>query len=299
MSSSISIDSLYRGVDSFDQFGSGMGFALVIKEVLHCYDQGSGQRVNYAKKSKTELFASITDRGKSKVEGWQAKLWQAKLLSKAEKEILIKVVAQVIPSYAMQCFRFPVTLRHDLEALMAKFWWGSEEGKRKTHWVSWIKCVYPRRKGVLGFRLLVHMNTTLLAKQASRLVEDPGSMLALAYKRGTIRIQTSRMLRLDMLFPIRGGILQSKEVLRRGCKWILGDGNTVHIWQDSWVKGDSADRLISPAPLGFEQARVVLLMDIEGKRWDVDVVRSLLLPCKIELVLKMPFLDFDCPNRTV
>ncbi|GAA0167236.1 hypothetical protein LIER_22213 [Lithospermum erythrorhizon] len=94
-------------------------------------------------------------------------------------------------------------------------------------------------------------------------------------------------------------ILQSREVLRRGCRWILSDGNTIRMWQDTWVQGDSVEKLISPAPLGFEHARVVVLMDIEGKRWDVDVVRSLLLPCEAELVLKIPFPAFDYPDRAV
>ncbi|GAA0167235.1 hypothetical protein LIER_22212 [Lithospermum erythrorhizon] len=101
-------DSLLFARASIDQCG-------VIKEVLHQYEQESGQRVNYAKV-------------KSKVEKWQFKL-----LSRVGKEILIRVVAEAIPSYAMQCFKLPVTLCHDLESLMAKFWWGSKEGKRKTY----------------------------------------------------------------------------------------------------------------------------------------------------------------------
>ncbi|GAA0140131.1 hypothetical protein LIER_35190 [Lithospermum erythrorhizon] len=40
----------------------------------------------------------------------------------------------------------------------------------------------PKEEGGLVFRSLVHMNLALLAKQAWRLVEDPGSPLALAYK---------------------------------------------------------------------------------------------------------------------
>ncbi|GAA0146506.1 hypothetical protein LIER_06440 [Lithospermum erythrorhizon] len=111
----------------------------------------------------------------------------------------------------------------------------------------------PKEEEGLGFRSRVHMNSALLAKQAWRLVEDPGNPLALAYKAryfpdtdfwdATTGSTPSYIWR---------SILQSREVLRRGCKWVLGDGKTIRIWQDSWVIRDSVERLISPAPSSFE-----------------------------------------------
>ncbi|GAA0160883.1 hypothetical protein LIER_43543 [Lithospermum erythrorhizon] len=212
----------------------------------------------------------------------------------------LRETSQAISSYAMQYFRLLFTWCHNLESMRANFWWGSKEGKRKTHWVLWSRLCLSKEEGGLWFRSLVHMNSTLLAKQAWILVEDPESTLAKAYK--------------ARYFPDTGfwdasigyspsftwrSILQSREVLRRGCRWILGDENTIRIWQDTWVQGESVEKLISPAMLGFEHAQVVVLMDIEGKRWDVDVVRSLLLPCETELVFKMPFPTLDYPDRAI
>ena len=50
----------------------------------------------YMGKSKVRTFAYLKDRIWKRVQGWKEKL-----LSKAGKEILIKAVAQAIPSYAM------------------------------------------------------------------------------------------------------------------------------------------------------------------------------------------------------
>lgn len=49
--------------------------------------------------------------------------WKEKSLSLGEKEILLKVVALVIPTYAMSCFKLPTNLCVKLERRMSKFWW--------------------------------------------------------------------------------------------------------------------------------------------------------------------------------
>ena len=47
--------------------------------------------------------------------------WEGKLLSQAGCEVLIKAVIHTIPTFAMGCFKLPVGLCHDIEALMKKF----------------------------------------------------------------------------------------------------------------------------------------------------------------------------------
>ena len=49
--------------------------------------------------------------------------WKEKLLSNGGKEILIKVVAKVIPTYNMGYFKILFSLCYDLGQMMAKFWW--------------------------------------------------------------------------------------------------------------------------------------------------------------------------------
>jgi hypothetical protein len=50
-------------------------------------------------KSKTKAFAYLKDWVWKRIQGWKEKF-----LSWAGKEVLIKVVAQVIPTFAMGCF---------------------------------------------------------------------------------------------------------------------------------------------------------------------------------------------------
>jgi len=52
-------------------------------------------------------------------------------------EILIKVVVQALPTYTMSCFKLPVTLCHEIEALIRKFFWGQRGDSRRINWIKW------------------------------------------------------------------------------------------------------------------------------------------------------------------
>ena len=69
--------------------------------------------------SKYQAFSFPKERVWKKIQGWKGKL-----LSKAEKEVLIKAVAQSIPTYMMGVFQLPMKLCNQLNMICARFWWG-------------------------------------------------------------------------------------------------------------------------------------------------------------------------------
>ena len=56
--------------------------------------------------------------------------WQHKYFSSGGKEVLIKVVAQAVPSYAMSVFKIPMGLCKDIQRAVARFWWGTKQEKK-------------------------------------------------------------------------------------------------------------------------------------------------------------------------
>ena len=79
-------------------------------------------------RSKYQAFSFLKDRVWKKLQGWKGKM-----LSRAGKEVLIKAVAQSIPTYTMGVFLILAKLCHELNALCTRFWWGQTGDERKIH----------------------------------------------------------------------------------------------------------------------------------------------------------------------
>ncbi|XP_074270589.1 putative mitochondrial protein AtMg00310 [Silene latifolia] len=88
-----------------------------------------------------------------------------------------KFVAQSIPTYAMSVFKLPSNFCDELRSLVSRFWWGSENGKRKIPWIAWAKLCQPKCQGGLGFRNFAEFNLALLGKQAWRMITDRESLM--------------------------------------------------------------------------------------------------------------------------
>ncbi|KAL0442405.1 UNVERIFIED_CONTAM: hypothetical protein Slati_1963200 [Sesamum latifolium] len=187
-----------------------------VKDILEVYRLASGQEINFSKSSvafsrntgedlctnivvelnirrenkmelylglpsraarpKRDLFAIIRDKVWSKITGWNEKL-----LSQAGKEILIKSVIQAVPTYAMACFRLPISLLKEIQSMVADFWW-SNQGHNKIHWISWQRMCESKLLGGLGFRQLHLFNLAMLAKQLWRIWSYPEKLLSRVLK---------------------------------------------------------------------------------------------------------------------
>lgn len=79
-------------------------------------------------RSKSAIFSLLKERLTKKLVSWHTKI-----LSYVGNEILIKVVAQTVPLYVMNCYMLPKNLCEDLHRLCAQFFWGGTDKQRKIH----------------------------------------------------------------------------------------------------------------------------------------------------------------------
>ena len=110
-------------------------------------------------KSKYQTFSFLKERVWKTIQGWKGRS-----LSRAGKKVLLKAVAQSIPTYTMGVFQLPIKLCDELNAMCARFWWDQCGDEKKIHWKSWDLLVQPKKDGGMGFRDIRSFNLAMLAK---------------------------------------------------------------------------------------------------------------------------------------
>ena len=176
-----------------------MSNLLAIQNILSLYEKASSQKLNrektnifFSKAMKEETKAKISNFLQvSKVREYEKYLglptvvgrnrktflnfikervwsklqgWKEKLLSQAGREILLKAVVRAIPTFAMGCFKLPVGLCDEIEALIQKNFWGQKGEQRKIHWKKWEVLCKPKSEGGMGFKDLGRFNDAMLEK---------------------------------------------------------------------------------------------------------------------------------------
>ncbi|XP_012847426.1 PREDICTED: uncharacterized protein LOC105967373 [Erythranthe guttata] len=297
--------------------------AACVKKILRVYEEASGQMVNYQKssivfskttteeninlicselpmevvdnhdrylglpstlgKSKREAFANLRDRVCRRLRGWKEK-W----LSRGGKEILIKAVIQAIPTYAMSCFRLPRYFIEEMEKHMAKFWWENTKGKG-IHWAKWQDMCSSKDFGGLGFRDLNAFNTALLAKQVWRLMVSPHSLLGRIYKARYYPLSNilDSSLGSNPSYTWRS-ICGAIDLLKKGTRWRIGNGDKVQIWGDRWLPRGSTFKPFTPRGQWPSDMKVSSLIDSVTGQWDPHILSQIFVEEDINCILSIP-----------
>ena len=208
-------------------------------------------------RGKKASFSYIKERVWRKLQGWEGKL-----LSQAGREVLIKAIVQAIPTYTMGCFKIPLGLCYDIEAMVKKKFWGQRGDKRKIHWIKWSELTKSKLDGGMGFRDLALFNDLLLAKQAWRLINNKDTLFYKIFKARFFphcsfmeaKESTTRSYAWK-------SILKGREVIKMGSRFRVGNGKNIKIWQHHWLPIKHPPLVTSPIIESMEDATVDCLID--------------------------------------
>lgn len=104
--------------------------------------------------------------------------WNKKFLSQAGREVLIKSILQVIPTYTMQCFLLPNGVCDEITSIVRRLWWGNKENNIGIFWKNWDSLRFSKTEGGIGFWELEAFNFASLTKQGWRFLKYPNSLMA-------------------------------------------------------------------------------------------------------------------------
>jgi len=233
--------------------------------------------------SRTKIFEYLKDRVWKRIQGWKEKF-----LSWAGKEILIKAIAQAIPTFAMECFDITKTLCDQISAMICRYWWNQQEGKHKIHWVNWELMIKPKKEGGLGFRDIHGFNMAMLCKQAWRFLQTPESLCSKVFQAKYFngkKILDAKV-RSGASYAWRS-ICKGVELLKKGLIWRVGDGESLNIWDDPWLPRDGTRKPITPRGACLLRS-VSELMDPVSGWWDVAMVKEFFWEEDAKLIVAIP-----------
>ena len=162
----------------------------------------------------------------------------------------------------MSCFKLLYALCDELKTLIRNFWWGQKEDERKIAWLSWEKLCEPKCNGGMGFKQLKQFNLALLAKQGWRLQTNQNSLvyhvLKARYFPQCDFIEATFGNNLSFVWRI---IMSTRNLVREGVRWRVGNGSNIHIWEDKWLPSSSTYKIALPRQFLHQDTKVSELID--------------------------------------
>lgn len=319
-----SVSHLLFADDCYFFFRASKVEAAVMKAILNRYERISGQAVNFSKSSivfspntsqtdreivcaslqvvevnkpgtylgmpmsigrnKNEVFGFLTDRVRSKLQGWVNKD-----ISKAGKVTLLKSAAQTIPNFWMSIFLIPTGVCEGIERLMNGFWWGRGANGKGISWMAWDKLCAPKGCGGLGMKSLKSFNVAMLAKQGWRILKNENPLVSAIMK--ARYFPNSEFLEAEVgINPsfVWRSIVSAQEAIKAGCRRKIGNGTTTKVWNVQWLPDPENGCMTTSMPAQLQNITVDGFMDTGQNRWDLEVVRDICNDRDFNLIKRIP-----------
>ncbi|XP_031096875.1 uncharacterized protein LOC116001121 [Ipomoea triloba] len=234
-------------------------------------------------REKKAVFSYIEDRIKHRIGSWSKRM-----ISQAGKEVLLKSVAQSMPTFSMSVFLLPDSVCMSIERAMNRYWWGSGND-RGIHWKAWDCLCIPKKYGGLGFKDLKAFNLAMLGKQAWCFLTRPHSLVARVYKARYFPKTSFIDATLGNCpsFCWRS-IMAAHGIVYTGLRRRVGNGEATLIWGHPWLPDDPTSMMHSPMPHQLSGSLVSGLIDPVSGTWDQSILQDIFLPSDVDRILRVP-----------
>lgn len=197
----------------------------------------------------------------------------------------------------MNCFKLPKGTCEEINSVIANYWWSKGTCKRSMHWVAWNRMGISKNKGGLGFRDIECFNLALLGKQVWRLLQAPDSLTARILK-GRYYSDTNILNAGPGNKPsfIWKSLLEGRNLLRKGLRFLIGNGNETNASLDPWLPTDPPrpPRFLDDNPADIIYVKD--LIDTRTKLWNREVLERSVAAEDINHILRLKLSSTTSPD---
>ncbi|KAL8097756.1 hypothetical protein AgCh_030760 [Apium graveolens] len=225
---------------------------------------------NLLGRNKTTILGYLKDKARSQVNSWNGHF-----ISRSGKEVLIRTVAQALPTYAMNVFLLPMEITKHIERTLSNYWWRQNQASNsKLNWMSWERLSRHKSSGGMGFRDFRSFNLAMLGKQGWRLMSNTQSLVTKMYK--ARYFANSDFLNSELGHNpsfIWRSIWEARKLVAEGSRWEIGTGDNIKIMGQPWLS-DSSNPYITTDSQVLHDNKVSSLMQLNSREWDHDVIKD-------------------------
>ena len=147
----------------------------------------------------------------------------------------------------------------------------------------------PKSCGVMSFKNLKLFNLALLAKQVWQLQMSQDSLVYRVLK-------AKYFPRSDFIHASIGNnpsctwrsIMAAQNLVKEGLIWRVGNGVSIHVWEDKWLLVSSTYRVISLRNFLHLDTQVQELINSATTSWDSTVIDALFLSHEVDIIKSIP-----------
>ena len=167
-----------------------------------------------------------------------------------------------MPMFLLSFFKVPVGVRKRLDFYRSRFFWQSDELKRKYRLAKWDIICRPKDQEGLGIENLEVKNKCLLSKWLYKLSVETDATWAQILCNKYLHSKTlSRVMVRPTDSPFWKGPMRMKSAFFHRTKFIIGNGTSTRFWEDTWL-GETPLAIQYPSLYNIVQCREVYVATV-------------------------------------
>ena len=161
--------------------------------------------------------------------------WKGKMLSYGDMLVLVNSVLTSLPMFMLSFMEIPKGVLKRLDFYRSRFFWQSDENKKKYRLTRWNIICRPKDQGGLGVEVLELKNKCLLSKWLFKLLNEEGVWLELLQNKYLHSKTLAQVEAQPNDSPFWKGLMRVKEDFFSRGSFRIGNGETTRFWEDTWL----------------------------------------------------------------